>query len=118
MKFFFYLLLVPQIILAEGPEMAISTVDMKESLEEGGSWLIYNCEGKNWGCVARDAFQECGEIQKREDFLGEAETFSCVPIGEMASKRSCEQRLLFLTTQNYGARFCIKDQWKNKAIDF
>lgn len=118
MKIILMLMLLPQIVLAEGDLTVSKSADIKDSLEEGGSWLIYYCAEKHWGCVSEEAFQECRQQQEKDDFNPERELSSCVPLAELPSKRGCEQRVQYLTTHNYGARFCIKDQWKNKAIDF
>lgn len=118
MKTILFLLLLPQLVLAQETLDVSKIADIKDSLEEGGSWLIYYCAEKHWGCVSKEAFHECRNLQGKDDFNPERELSSCVPLGELPSKRGCEQRVQYLTTHNYGARFCIKDQWKNKAIDF
>jgi hypothetical protein len=84
---------------------------------EGGPYLIYDCQEKHWECVAEISFEQC--LHKRqEDFFSESYFHRCAPLGPFPTKKSCFQRQLFLTSQNYGTRFCLKDVWKAKAVEF
>lgn len=81
---------------------------------EAGLHLIYDCEEGHWVCVREPFYKECEEL-RAQGLLKQAARLKCAPIGAMASKRACYQRVLFLTTHNHGTRFCINDKWKNKA---
>lgn len=85
---------------------------------DAGSWLIYDCEEKHWTCVLESNYRECEEKRKKDFNLPNEVYHSCAPIGQFPTKRSCFQRQLFMVSQNYGQRFCIKDSWKNKNIEF
>lgn len=82
---------------------------------EAGPFLIYDCEEKHWVCVKKSYFNECEE-KRDKDFFSESYYHSCAPIGEFPTKRSCFQRQLFMTSQNHGQRFCVKEIWKTKNI--
>ena len=84
---------------------------------EAGAYLIYDCEEKHWVCVLEPYFKICRE-KREKDLLNQSYLYSCAPIGEFPNKKSCFQRQLFLTTHNYGARFCVKDYWKSKALEY
>lgn len=82
---------------------------------EAGPFLIYDCDQKHWVCVLESYYKDCQEKRHRDAEHG---TFyhSCAPIGKFPTKKSCFQRILFLTTHHHGTRFCIKDEWKTKAV--
>jgi hypothetical protein len=84
---------------------------------QAGAYLIYDCQEKHWVCVLQDDFKTCEE-KRAKDNLSESYLHTCAPIGEFPNKKSCFQRQLFLTTHNYGARFCVKDYWKAKALEY
>jgi len=84
---------------------------------EAGAYLIYDCEEKHWVCVLGPYFKTCRE-KREKDEVSDSYLYTCAPIGEFPNKKSCFQRQLFLSTHNYGPRFCIKDYWKTKALDF
>ena len=81
---------------------------------ETGAFLIYDCAEKHWVCVLETYYLSCEERRKMDEKNSEEIFHSCAPIGKFPNKFSCFQRQLFLTTQNHGDRFCIKDSWKLK----
>jgi len=85
-----------------------------DELEEG-KFLIYDCEKKHWACVAEEHFNDCKK--NREEDLQKADNpyHSCAVFISFSKTKSCNQRILFLTSNNYGNRFCIKDSWKLKT---
>lgn len=82
---------------------------------EAGKYLIYDCKDGHWVCVAEPFYKNCQETRSQELAKKGVVHLSCAPIGEMASKKSCYQRILFFTTHHHGSRFCINDEWKEKA---
>ncbi len=83
---------------------------------EAGAFLIYNCEKKHWVCVLEDYYKDC-QASRLSDEKKEGVYHSCAPIGEFPSKKSCFQRVLYLTSHNYGDRFCVKNEWKEKGVE-
>lgn len=82
---------------------------------EAGPFLIYDCQEKHWVCVLESYYKECGK-KRLKDGTDKRTHHSCAPIGEFPTKKSCFQRMLYMTTHNHGTRFCVKDEWKNKAV--
>ena len=83
---------------------------------EAGAFLIFNCEKKHWVCVLESYYKECQD--KRLDEVNKrGVSHSCAPIGQFPSKKSCFQRVLYLTSHNYGDRFCVKSEWKEKGFE-
>lgn len=85
---------------------------------EAGQYLIYDCKEKHWVCVTEEYHKECQEKRARDVANTEETIHSCAPIGIFPTKKSCFQRQLFLTTHDHGARFCIVDKWKSKAVSY
>ncbi|GEM_PF-3121892 len=83
---------------------------------EAGPFLIYNCEKKHWVCVIEDNYTSC-QNQRLADDKKEGVEHSCAPIGKFPTKKSCFQRVLYMTGQNYGDRFCLKQEWKEKGVE-
>lgn len=83
---------------------------------EAGLHLIYDCKDGHWVCVRKEFYKECEE-SRAEGLAKKQVRFNCAPIGPMASKKACYQRVLYLTTHNHGHRFCINDEWKEKAYE-
>lgn len=81
-----------------------------------GPYLMYDCKEGHWVCVLESYYQECQEKRGRE-LASSSETHSCAPIGVFPTKKSCFQRQLYMTSHNYGKRFCMKDSWKQKNLD-
>ena len=92
------------------------TADIISDEYEAGPYLIYNCEKKHWVCVLKPYFQECQE-KRAEEEKSSGVYHSCAPIGEFPTKKSCFQRTLFMTGHNYGDRFCVKNEWKEKGVE-
>jgi hypothetical protein len=82
---------------------------------EAGPWLIYDCQKKNWVCVMEEFYKKCEEKRKLELNDAALVNYSCSHVGKFPNKKACFQRQLFLTTHHHGVRFCIKDEWKQKA---
>ncbi len=91
-------------------------VDIIADNYEAGPFLIYDCKEKHWVCVTGPYFKECEEKRLAEAGLTGTH-HSCAAVGEFPTKKSCFQRLLFMTTHQHGSRFCIKDEWKGKAVN-
>ncbi len=83
---------------------------------EAGAFLIYDCEDNHWVCVLESYYKACEEKRSQELQKSEALIHTCAPIGEFPNKWSCFQRQLFLTTHEHGNRFCVRDEWKTKAV--
>lgn len=118
MKWFILFLLFAQVGLAQ--ESRAPMMDPQEDIisdeYEAGPFLIYNCEKNHWVCVAQPYYLEC-QNKRLADDKKHGVYHSCAPIGEFPSKRSCFQRVLYLTSHNYGDRFCVKNQWKEKGVE-
>lgn len=118
---FFCLYLFSQALLADDQGKVISGYDPRADIisenYEAGAYLIYDCKEQHWVCVLESYYLECET--KRKDDLKDPENpyHSCAPIGAFPVKRSCFERQAFLTTHNAGNRFCLKDEFKKKAID-
>ncbi len=82
---------------------------------EAGPWLIYDCEKKNWVCVMEEFSKNCEEKREKEKKDPELLRHSCANVGSFPNKKSCFQRQLYLTTHHHGSRFCVKEEWKQKA---
>lgn len=82
---------------------------------EAGPYLIYDCASKHWTCVSEDNFKEC-KNKRRQEKESESVYYSCSAIGALPTKKSCFQRQLYLVTHAHGQRFCVKDNWKEKAV--
>jgi hypothetical protein len=92
--------------------------DLISDIYQAGPYLIYDCQEKHWVCVLESYHKDC-QMKREKDLLDKEGLYhSCAPLGVLPTKKSCFQRQLFLTTHNYGTRFCIKDSWKTKATDF
>lgn len=83
---------------------------------EAGAFLIYDCEDHHWVCVLEPYYKACEEKRSLELLKSDALFHSCAPVGEFPNKWSCFQRQLFLTTHEHGNRFCVRDEWKSKAV--
>lgn len=92
-------------------------VDLISDKYQAGQFLIYDCEEGHWVCVLEEYFKNCQSNRSKEQQLPDELRYSCAPIGSFPNKISCFQRILFLTSQHHGNRFCIKDQWKLKAVN-
>jgi hypothetical protein len=85
---------------------------------DAGPFLIYDCKEKHWTCVMDYHYKACEEKRAKESDMITEDYYSCAPLGEFPTKKSCFQRMLFMTGHNHGARFCIKDDLKTKAFDY
>jgi hypothetical protein len=90
--------------------------DMISEKYEAGAWLIYDCKEKHWTCVLESYYRKCEEERARELSQKDDPYHSCATISEFPNKRSCFQRMLYLTTHNFGHRVCVKEGWKEKAV--
>lgn len=84
---------------------------------EAGPYLIYDCQEKHWTCVSEPFYRNCEE-QRKKSTQESLDVHPCAPIGLFPTKKSCYQRILFLTTHNHGNRFCIKEDLRTKAFKF
>ncbi len=115
--FYLFFLFSFQIFADDRPKLNLSydpVVDIISDNYESGPYLIYDCLEKHWVCVLENYFTRCEEQRGKDLSYSEGPAHSCAPIGKFPNKISCFQRQLFLTTHNYGDRFCIKDNWKQK----
>jgi hypothetical protein len=122
MKITILLILISFAALADDQGKSVAGFDPRTDViadnYDAGAYLIYDCKEKHWTCVVEENFKECGEKRTRDLASAEVVTHSCAPIGLFPTKRSCFQRQLFMVTHNHGARFCLKDNWKEKAVDY
>jgi hypothetical protein len=84
---------------------------------EAGAYLIYDCQERHWTCVTEPFYKIC-ETDRENDLLEEGFYHSCAPIGKLPTKKSCFQRQLFMVSQNFGQRFCVREEWKSKTLKF
>ncbi len=115
-----FIILTMQHVFSQEKELAgfDPKTDIISDKYEAGAFLIYDCEDKHWVCVGKTFFDECIENRKLDLETGASPLYRCAPVGEFPTKKSCFQRQLFLTSNHHGAQFCVKEKWKNKAIDF
>ena len=92
-------------------------VDVISEKYDAGAFLIYDCQEKHWTCVVKSYFEQCGK-ERDEDMLEKRETLRCAPIGEFPTKKSCFQRQLFMTGQNFSTRFCNHDLMREREVRF
>lgn len=90
--------------------------DLLSDKYEAGLHLMYDCKDGHWVCVSKSFYKECEE-SRAQGLAKKDVRLNCAPIGAMASKKACYQRVLYLTTHNHGHRFCINDEWKEKAYE-
>jgi hypothetical protein len=121
-RYLFLFILLPIIIVADDQDRFIVGYDVKTDLiadnYEAGAFLIYDCVEKHWVCVLEEYSKDCHEKRLKDLESRDSPIYSCAPIGVFPNKRSCFQRMLFMITHNHGTRFCIKSEWKQKAVDF
>lgn len=119
MNWLIILIISVQLGLAQERQTALVS-DLREDIisddYQAGAFLIYNCEKKHWVCVLENYYKECQD-QRAQDNKNRGTFHTCAPIGKFPSKKSCFQRVLYLTSHNHGDRFCLKDQWKEKGIE-
>lgn len=119
-KYSFLLLLITQVAWSDDQLKSLAGFDPKVDIiadnYEAGPFLIYDCQEKHWVCVTAPYFKECEE-RRLKDGVRSGTYHSCAAVGEFPTKKSCFQRQLFMTTHQHGSRFCIKDEWKNKAVN-
>jgi hypothetical protein len=105
---------------ADNQEKVLSGYDPKRDIiaenYEAGAFLIYDCKEGHWTCVLESYYQECADKRKADLVAKDDPLHTCAPIGQFPTKKSCFQRILFLTSNNVGNRFCVKDSWNEKAI--
>jgi hypothetical protein len=118
----FLTLIVSFSVMAQDQGKLVTGYDIKTDViadnYEAGSYLIYDCKERHWTCVLEEYYKECTEKRENDRLSLDEPYHSCAPIEKLSNKRSCFQRQLYLTANNYGERFCIKDSWKEKNIDF
>ncbi len=83
---------------------------------EAGPFLLYDCMEGHWTCVTEEFYRECEKARESQLYAKDRIQFSCAPMAEFANKKSCFQRQLFLTTNNFGQGLCIRDEWKTRSI--
>ena len=72
---------------------------------KAGAYLIYNCEGKYYACVDKDAFDKCSE--KRKDSIDKKkESYSCAPLKQFENKTICSQQNYNVVGNVLRQRFC------------
>lgn len=112
-------LLLGLLLVSSYPVFGVFEDDDSSSLiseeYEEGRFLIYNCENKHWACVSRSDYNDCEKRREKDHENLESPFHSCAIFTEFPRKKSCSQRILFLTTHNHGTRFCLKDSWKLKT---
>jgi hypothetical protein len=82
---------------------------------EAGAYLIYDCEEGHWACVKQVFHDDCQGKQENESTTAGVRS-RCAAFGEQASKKGCFQRQLYMVSQNWGTRACVKKAWKEKEI--
>lgn len=113
MKVFLLFLIISQVHAAENFEPS----DLIAYNYDAGPYLIYDCVEKHWTCVAESFYKECETKRTREVASSDHRIHhTCAPIGEFPTKRSCFDRQLFMVSQAFGTRFCVRDVWKTKVI--
>jgi|SRR5690606_27027865 len=83
--------------------------------EDIGPFLIYDCQKKHWSCVTQEKSEECEKLREEDKKKKNLYRYRCASIEKLPSDKGCFQRQLFYTTKNFGTRFCLKDEWKEKA---
>ena len=120
MNYFILLFLFSPFALADSTEKVLAGYDPKTDIisnnYEAGPYLIYDCKEQHWTCVLESYYKDCQEKRQR-DLASEDISHSCAPIGYFPTKKSCFERQLFLSTHDYGKRFCLKEKWKEKNLD-
>ncbi len=76
---------------------------------EAGPYLIFDCEENHWVCVGEPFYKDCQEKRKEDEKSDELPN-RCAPFDQLPTKKSCFQRQLFMTSQNFGNRFCLKSK--------
>jgi hypothetical protein len=121
MKSFILLLLFTTVAWSDDRHKFIAgfdpAIDIIADNYEAGAYLIYDCQERHWTCVTEPFYQICQEERSR-DVAAEGVYHSCAPIGALPTKKSCFQRQLFMLSQNHGQRFCVRDEWKTKAVKY
>jgi hypothetical protein len=84
---------------------------------DDGDHLIYRCDEGHWECVNEAEFRNCRESRDKE-IKEEKKDLSCAEFEHHPSLKGCEQRILFLTTHNFGTRFCLNDSFRKKSLSF
>lgn len=88
-----------------------------EAFSQSLEHLIYRCDELHWECVNALEFKNCSETRIQE-IGAHKRDLSCADFERFPSQRGCEQRVLFLTTHNFGTRFCLNDSVKEKELLF
>jgi hypothetical protein len=118
LKLMIFFWLWPGLLGAEVPEKELAGYDPKvDSISpkyEAGAYLIYDCVEGHFTCVLQSYFTECQ--RQRADDLMEKKSIRCAPLEKRPTKKSCFQKQLFLSSQNFGTRFCIGEEWKQKDL--
>lgn len=83
---------------------------------EAGAFLIYDCLEGHWTCVLETHFKIC-ESERKQDLEDKKMHLSCAAISSFPTKKACFQRQLFMVSQNFGTRFCLNDEWKQKEME-
>ena len=94
-----------------------SSTDVISEKYDAGNFLIYDCEDGHWVCVLEEDFKECENIREL-DQLTTSIKHKCAAVGRFETKKSCFQRQLFMTSNNFGQSMCVKDSWKAREVDF
>lgn len=92
-------------------------VDIIADNYEAGAFLIYDCKEKHWTCVLRPYYDDC-KLKQEYDQYSHNLHIRCAAFKEFPTKKSCFQKQLFLTGQDFGTRFCINNKWREKDIEF
>lgn len=85
------------------------------SLAQTRDHLVYRCEDLHWECVSKAEYKLCREA-RNEDILKNLKSLSCAEFDQFPSVRGCEQRILYLTTHNFGTRFCLHPAIKEDEL--
>lgn len=119
--FIFLVGFMPLIVMGQIKDKRFAGFDPKTDLisekYDAGPHLIYDCEDGHWVCVMPEFYEQC-QLKRDEDQLANKVHTRCAPIGEFPTKRSCFQRQLYLTSNNYAPNFCVLGRWKQKEMEF
>lgn len=120
-KLMLFCMFFAPVLLADSGEKVLNgydpAVDVIAENYEAGPFLIYDCVEKHWTCVMESYYKDC-QAKREKDIHEKKLDLTCAPIASMGNKKSCFQKQLFMVSQNFGTRFCIGDDWKQKEISF
>jgi hypothetical protein len=121
MKLLFLILFLSTSVFADDV-MKISagwdaSTDVLSEQYDAGQFLIYDCTAGHWVCVLEEDYKECEALRDKDKETSDIK-HKCAPVGKFETKKSCFQRQLFMTSNNFSQSLCVKDDWKVREVDF